>query len=331
MCATPSLLEANLTVCRATQARNHLGQLALAVACYTGDAQDLSSVNCQRDALQGEQPAIVECRHLGQLQTRLMGRDRTIGMAFDRQVGADHQPRQVARGQRADVESARDHRAATQHRHPVGDAAHFFELVADQDYGAAFGGDLTQRAHQVLGLLWRKDCRRLVEDENGRTALQRLEDLDALLFANRQQPHRTRRVDLQVIAPAKLPGLADESARVQTKRHARQAEQQVLGDRLAGHQAVVLIDHANASSDRIPRCVKRDGSAVDGDLACIGSVQTSQDAHERGFARPVLAQQRVHFAPARRKVDAVVGNNARKCLVDTHHRHGVSHARSLQG
>ena len=44
-----------------------------------------------------------------------------------------------------------------------------------------------QDREDLLGLLGRQDRRRLVEDEDPRVAVERLEDLDALLPADRQR------------------------------------------------------------------------------------------------------------------------------------------------
>ena len=97
---------------------------------------------------------------------------------------ADHQPGEVTRCQFTDGQASGDDYSAAEHGHAIGHTADFFQLVTDEDDGAAFRGNLAQCAHQVLGLLGREDCRRLIEDEDPRTALQRLQDLDALLLAD---------------------------------------------------------------------------------------------------------------------------------------------------
>ena len=65
-----------------------------------------------------------------------------------------------------------------------------------------------ERAHdrdELLGLLGREDGRRLVEDEDVRLAIQRLDDLDALPDADRQVLDEGVRVDLQPVARPRSP------------------------------------------------------------------------------------------------------------------------------
>jgi hypothetical protein len=58
----------------------------------------------------------------------------------------------------------------------------------------------------------------------------------------------------------------------------------------------VLVHHADAERERAPRVVDLDGPAVDLDHARIGTDAAVERAHERGLARAVLAEQRVHGA-----------------------------------
>ena len=84
----------------------------------------------------------------------------------------------------------------------------------------------------------------------------------------------------------------------------------------------MLVDHPDAMFDGVFRRAECHRLAVQVYLARIRSVETGQNAHEGGLARPVLAQQGVHFAPPRRELHPAVGHHARKGLVDPHHRDG---------
>ena len=129
------------------------------------------------------------------------GQGRPAGMGFaavDDQldVAADHQRREVVL-----VGLGRDPRpddlAAPDDRDPVGDLEDLVQLVADEDDRVALVGEALQDVEDLLRLLRRQDRRRLVEDEDPGLAVERLEDLDPLLPADRQRarsspPDRSR-------------------------------------------------------------------------------------------------------------------------------------------
>ena len=55
------------------------------------------------------------------------------------------------------------------------------------------------------------------------------------------------------------------------------------------------------------------------DDALFGLIQTKQYAHQRGFARAVLAQKGVYFAPAQLQGHIIIGFDAGKLLGDVQH------------
>ena len=74
-----------------------------------------------------------------------------------------------------------------QDANPVGDAQHLLQLVTDEDDRASLAGKPTDHLEQVPRFLWRKDCRRLVEDQHIDIPRQDLKKLDALLQTDRQR------------------------------------------------------------------------------------------------------------------------------------------------
>ncbi len=73
-------------------------------------------------------------------------------------------------------------------------AMHLVQLVADEDQTVAVLGHLAQRLEEFVDFLRRQHGGRLVQDEQGRAAVERLDDLDALSFAHGQRPDRGFRV-----------------------------------------------------------------------------------------------------------------------------------------
>ena len=98
--------------------------------------------------------------------------------------------------------------AAAQHRDAVGDLQHLGQLVGDEDDGRAARLQLREDAHELARLLRGQHRRRLVEHEHPRAAVQRAEDLDALLLPDGDVLDAGVRVDLQPVALGELLGRA---------------------------------------------------------------------------------------------------------------------------
>ena len=106
-------------------------------------------------------------------------------------------------------------------------------------------------AEQVVGLGGRQHARRLVEDQDVALAVERLEDLDALLEADRELADDRVGVDVELVLllqPLQLgPRLGERRAQ---ERAVLGAEDDVLehGEVLDQHE--VLVHHADAGADR---------------------------------------------------------------------------------
>ena len=88
------------------------------------------------------------------------------------------------------------------------------------------------------------------------------------------------------------------------------------------HQHELLVDHADAKGDRIPRTINLHTPAVDKNLARVGTVKSIEDLHQGAFARAILTQQRVNFACLKREIDAVIGEHVGEALDDASHLDG---------
>ena len=86
--------------------------------------------------------------------------------------------------------------AVPQHGHRVGHLHHLFEMMRDEDHRHALRDEAAQRLEELAALLRREHRRRLVEDDDARAAHQHLQDLDALLDADRKQADALGRIDL---------------------------------------------------------------------------------------------------------------------------------------
>ena len=85
----------------------------------------------------------------------------------------------------------------------------------------------------------------------------------------------------------------------------------------------MLVHHADAQRVGVVGILDADDLAVFANLALFRLIQTKEHAHQRRFARTVLAQQRVDFALFQLQGDVVIGNDSRKLLGDVQHFNDV--------
>ena len=214
-----------------------------------------------------------------------------------------------------------DQLPAAQDGDPVGDVEHLVELVGDEDHRLAARREAADHLEQLLGLLRREHCGRLVEDEDVRLAIERLQDLDALLLADGDVLDLRRRVDGQSVAVRDLLdaalGLVDVEHDPAPGRLL--GEDDVLGHRHHGDEHEVLVHHPHAGPDRRARSAQTHGVPLDHDLALVGVVEPVEDVHQRRLAGAVLAEQRVDLALEQVEADVVVGDDPREALRDVPH------------
>ncbi len=108
----------------------------------------------------------------------------------------------------------------------------------------------------MVGLLRRQHGGRLVEDQDARAAVERLQDLDPLLQADRQVADERVGIDVEPVLARQARQLGAgrrEAARQQ--RAALGAEHDVLEHGEVVDQHEVLVDHADAGGDRVARAV----------------------------------------------------------------------------
>ena len=112
-----------------------------------------------------------------------VARLRRLLLDAQEHLAADHRARERRLG-RALARHRLDLLAAPQDGDAVGDLEHLVQLVADEDDRLAVRLEAADDPEQLLRLLRRQHGGRLVEDEDVRAAVERLQDLDALLLAD---------------------------------------------------------------------------------------------------------------------------------------------------
>ena len=187
------------------------------------------------------------------------GRVRLASVDDELDLAADHQLGQVLLV-RLGWDRASRRPAAPDDRDPVGDLEHLVQLVADEDDAPALVGEPAQDGEDLLGLLRRQDRGRLVEDEDARLAIERLEDLDALLPADREASRSWRRGRCR-------SRTASPSSRMRRSASLRSRKiglamisapsRMLSATDSTGHEHEVLVDHADAARDGVVRAGDR--------------------------------------------------------------------------
>ncbi len=288
------------------QPDNRLDQLALPVALDAGDAEDLAGAHRQRHAAHRRRAARAGDVEVAHLEHGVADLGRSL-LDAQQDRAPDHGARDVGGRQPAALHLGH-HRAAAHDRDPVGDGEHLVELVGDEHDGHALGHQAAQHVEQVAHLARREHRGRLVEDEDVAAAPQHLEDLDALLLADRELLDARRWIHVEPELVRQLADLRGRRGQVEQAAAARLvAQHHVLhhGERADQHE--VLVHHAHAARDRLRHRVLADLLALDPDLAAVGLHVAVGDLHQRGLAGAVLADQRVDALRRYTQAHVVIG------------------------
>ena len=234
-------------------------------------------------------------------------------------IAADHHAgklflRRVLDVHGADVLALAQDSAAVRHGHDL------VELVGDEEDGLSFLCQAAHDVHELIDLLRRQNGSRLIEDQDLIVAVEHLEDLRALLHADGDVLDESIGVDVQAILLRELHDLFPGLIHLQEARLVRlHAEDDVFKHREALHELEVLMHHANAQCIGIVRIIDLDFHAILLDNALFRLIQAEQDAHQRGLACAVFAEERMDLAMAKLERDVVVCNDTGEPLGDIQH------------
>ncbi len=225
------------------QTRQRLDEFVLAVAGHARHADDLAGPHLKRHPVDEGLLARGGDRQSLDLDERPAWRG---GGARDFlvDVAARHGAHDL-RGRSFAGRKAGRHAPIAQHRHAVGDRHHFVELVRDKEDGASLFGEPAHDGEQSVALARRQNRRRLVENQNARAPIERLEDFDALPRSDRQLADDRVRVHLQTMSLREFVDLGARGSGVHKgSAPGLGAEDDVLPGRQRGKQPEGLVDHA---------------------------------------------------------------------------------------
>ena len=177
---------------------------------------------------------------------------------------------------------------------------------------------LPEDAEEMVGLVGRQHAGRLVEDQRVGAAIERLQDLHALLQADRQLADDRVGIDLQRVFALEPLQLARAHARcrafssVPPSTPSMTFSSTVNGSTSMKCWCTMPMPAAIAASEEWIG----DLLAVDADRAGVGMVEAVEDRHQRRFAGAVLADDAVDRALGDGEVDVPVGVDRAEALVD---------------
>ena len=183
---------------------------------------------------------------------------------------------------------------------------------------------------------WSFSCGRqhgggLVENQQPRIAIQKLQNLDSLLHADRQRSHFGRRIEREPVAIAQFLQFFRGALQIEQRAASfPQTEHCVFHHRESPHQHEFLMHHADAERDRVFRAAEAHRFAIDQNFSGVHRVEAVENLHQRAFAGAVFAEQRVNFARLNRQIDVVVREHAGEALYDVLHFQGMLHRSLLQ-
>src|SRR5262249_1510811 len=97
--------------------------------------------------------------------------------------------------------------AVPQDGHDIRHLLHLFKVMRDEENRQPFRYESSERLEQLATFLWSENRGWFIENDRSRPARENLQDLDALLNSDREQPHFFVWIDLEPELFGKRPGL----------------------------------------------------------------------------------------------------------------------------
>src|SRR5690606_10016492 len=270
-----------------------------------GDADDLSGAHVEGNIVHhGDAARILHDK----VPHRKLDLSRSCGVLLDPQQDAapHHQLRQFL-NRRPGRFPGRHHRALAHYRYRVGDRHDLAQLVGDENDRLSLLLQLLENAEQMVGLGGREHAGRLVQYEDFRAAIERLEDLHALLQADGQFLDKRVGIDLQAIF-----AFQPQKFRTRLRNGGIQqgvafgAEDHVFQHREIVDQHEMLVDHADAGGDGVVGTPYRGRLAAHADFAAVGLIKTVENRHERRLAGAILTHYSVDASFRHFKIDVAI-------------------------
>ena len=249
----PSKLTSPETRRRFNQSGERFDQLGLAVAFDAGDADDLAGAHLEGNVVHAS----------GAIRLSGTDRLRTVsfvspGFAAGLSTRSSTSRPTIRRASSAAFVSAglqpADDAAVAHDRHLVGYREHLGQLVRDDDDRLSLLAHAPEDDEEFLDFLRRQHGRRLIENQQPRVAVERFQQLDPLLLADRKRVDDRMRIDGQLELVGQPADVGGRCREIERQRRARlRSQHDVFRHRHRPDQHEMLMDHADAERDRIVR------------------------------------------------------------------------------
>ncbi len=187
--------------------------------------------------------------------------------------------------------------AVLQHRYGVAEAEDLLKPVTDVEHQLAARLQTREQRLELVDLGPIERRGRLIKDKNPRVAHQTFGDLEQLLLGDRQIAARPLRIKLDAGAFQHCAGRTPDAGAIQHAATAGLAsEAEIFSDAQVRQHSQFLKHGGHARAPRLRRGREAHALPVEPDFALVRHVHTRQQLHQRGFARAVLASDRVHRA-----------------------------------
>ena len=296
-------------------AEDILQRLGPAAAVQAGQTQDFAPAGGEGDVLQ---EGILGCQILD-LQIDLAGLVG-LGRELVAQLTADHQADDILHLQLGGGTGGNP--GAVAHDGDfIGDALDFGHLMGDIDDGHAPGPEHIDDFEEVLHFLFRQGGGGLVEDDDLGVIGDSLGDLHHLPLGHGHGAHDPVGIYLNAQLVEHLDGVLVHLALVdhQAAHLGIAAQPQVVHDRALQSLIQLLVHHGHTVFQGFLTAFEIDLLAVQEDLPAVLGVDAEEALHQRGFARAVLAHQRMDRAPFHCQRDMIQGFDAGEGFRDVLH------------
>ena len=179
-----------------------------------------------------------------------------------------------------------------------------------EDNGLVVGLHVPKHGKELVCLLRREDCRRLIQNENLGTSVEDLYDFDGLLLGDRHIVDLLLWVYVESVAVADLLDLLVYGSKIHLS--IVKTKDYVLSRRKDIDQVVMLVDHPNAKVECIPWRPYGHRFAVLEYLSTIGLIDTGKHVHKRRLSAAVLTKQTQYLTPVYGQIDVIVGHDLTK-------------------
>ena len=305
--------DAHASALKSAHTRYGLQKLTLPVALNGGDAEYLPGPDGKRNSVDGDKPAVSAHDKIIRAYKLLAGR-AGLFKAFIKHRPAHHHGRKAALRHVGGVFHA-DEPPLAHHTHSVRYRHDLIQLVRYYNDGhAVLLHDLANDLKKLFRFLRREHRRRLVQYQDVSAAVQRFQNLHALLKADAHFPDNCRGIHQQAVFFRKLScrGLRRPVVKQDAQLLRLTAEHDILRRRERRHEHEVLVHHADAKLYRPSGAELVQLSAAYEHLPVRRLVYAVENVHQRGFPRAVLPDERKHLTAPYVQRYVVICENAGK-------------------